>query len=144
MDKPPNERYFLDTNIFIYSFDHNSLSKLQTATKLIRDAITTRNGIVSYQVVQEFFHVALRKFAQPMSGVEAEQYFQTVFAPLLAIHSSPALYLVALNLQSSHHLQWYDSLMVASALQGQCRVLFSEDLQHQRKFGNVQVINPFL
>jgi len=49
-----------------------------------------RSGIVSYQVVQEFFNVALRRFSMPMSGVDAEQYFLTTFRALLPVHSSIA------------------------------------------------------
>jgi predicted nucleic acid-binding protein len=55
-------RFFLDTNIFVYSFDASSPKKAAESRKLIRSAIQTRNGIVSYQVVQEFFNVALRRF----------------------------------------------------------------------------------
>jgi predicted nucleic acid-binding protein len=66
-------RFFLDTNIFVYSFVASSPKKAAQATKLIRKGIETRGGIVSYQVVQEFFNVALRHFAKPMSSVDAEQ-----------------------------------------------------------------------
>jgi predicted nucleic acid-binding protein len=69
-----NGRFFLDTNIFVYSFDASSPKKAAQARKLIRSAIETRTGIVSYQVVQEFFNVAQRRFSKPMSGIEAEQY----------------------------------------------------------------------
>ncbi len=61
-------RFFLDTNIFVYSFDAGAPKKAAQATKLIRRGIDTRGGIVSYQVVQEFFNVALRRFAKPMSS----------------------------------------------------------------------------
>src|SRR3979490_1869791 len=85
-------RFFLDTNIFVYSFDASSPKKAAQARTLIRSAIETRGGIVSYQVVQEFFNVALRRFSKPMSGVDAEQYLSTTFPPLLSGRSRPALY----------------------------------------------------
>jgi predicted nucleic acid-binding protein len=84
-------RFFLDTNIFIYSFDTTSPKKSARATKLIRTAIETRGGIVSYQVVEEFFSVALRRFSKPKSALDAEQYLSTIFRPLLSVHSSQAL-----------------------------------------------------
>ena len=87
-----SDRFFLDTNIFVYSFDKNAPKKADRAVKLIRRAIEAQQGIVSYQVVQEFFNVALRRFAQPMSSKEAEQYLSTTFRPLLAVHSSHGLY----------------------------------------------------
>src|ERR1700731_1105301 len=92
-----NDRFFLDTNIFVYSFDASSPKKAAQARKLIRSAIETRGGIVSYQVVQDFFNVAMRRFSTPMSGVDAEQYLSTTFRPLLSVHSSQALYGEALR-----------------------------------------------
>jgi predicted nucleic acid-binding protein len=138
-----NARFFLDTNIFVYSFDRESADKAQRATQLIRQAVATRKGIVSYQVVQEFFNVALRRFAQPMTVAEAEQYLGTIFRPLLAVQSSQALYSEALRLKDRHQLFWYDSLIVAAALESQCSVLYSEDFQHGQSFGDLRVENPF-
>ena len=136
-------RFFLDTNIFVYSFDASSPKKAAQARKLIRSAIVTRGGIVSYQVVQEFFNVALRRFAKPMSGVDAEQYLSTTFRPLLSVHSSQALYAEALRLAAKFRLPWYDSLIVASAIEGQCDVLYSVDFQDGQQFGGVTITNPF-
>jgi predicted nucleic acid-binding protein len=136
-------RFFLDTNIFVYSFDANSPKKASQATKLIRKGIETRGGIVSYQVVQEFFNVALRRFLKPMSSVDAEQYLSTTFRPLLAVHSSLALYGEALRIGARFRLAWYDSLIVASAIEGQCDVLYSEDFQDGQKIEGVTISNPF-
>lgn len=139
-----SDRFFLDTNIFVYSFDQSSAAKARTATQLIREGLTTQKGIVSYQVVQEFFHVALRRFSQPMQAAEAEQYLGTVFRPLLSVHSSQALYAEALRLHAQSGLSWYDSLIVSAAVEAQCGLLFTEDLQHGQRFGSLQVRNPFL
>ena len=136
-------RFFLDTNIFVYSFDASSPKKAAKSTKLIRSAIETRGGIVSYQVVQEFFNVALRRFAKPMSSADAEQYLSTTCRPLLSVHSSPALYGEALRIGARFRLPWYDSLIVASAIEGQCDVLYSEDFQDGQQFGRVLISNPF-
>ena len=139
-----SDRYFLDTNIFVYSFDRGSTAKAQRAAQLIRDALTTRKGVISYQVVQEFFNVALRRFSQPMQAADAEQYLSTVFRPLLGVHSSQALYAEALHLHAQSGLSWYDSLIVSAAIQARCDLLFTEDLQHGQRFGGLQVRNPFL
>jgi predicted nucleic acid-binding protein len=137
-------RFFLDTNIFVYSFDAGSPKKAAQSAKLIRSAIETRGGIVSYQVVQEFFNVALRRFAKPMSSADAEQYLSTTFRPLLSVHSSPALYGEALRIGARFRLAWYDSLIVASAIEGQCDILYSEDFQDGQQFGAVVISNPFV
>ncbi len=136
-------RFFLDTNVFVYSFDANSPIKASQARKLIRSVIETHAGIVSYQVAQEFFNVALRRFANPMSTADAEQYLSTTFRPLLSVHSSPALYGEALRIAARFRLPWYDSLIVASAIEGQCDVLYSEDFQDGQQFGSLTISNPF-
>ena len=138
-----SDRFFLDTNIFVYSFDRSAPAKSRKATQLIRRALTTQKGVVSYQVVQEFFNVALRRFASPMTMADAEQYLGTVFRPLLSVHSSQALYAEALRIQANTGFAWYDSLIVAAALQAKCDLMYTEDLQHGRRFGELQIVNPF-
>ena len=137
-------RVFLDTNIFVYSFDRSAPAKARRAAQLIREALTTQKGVISFQVVQEFFNVALKRFSQPMQPADAGQYLIAVFRPLLAVHSSQALYAEALFLHAQSKLSWYDSLIVSAAIQARCEILFSEDLQHGQRFGSLQVKNPFL
>ena len=93
-------RYFLDTNIVIYSFEPGA--KGDIAKGLMREALTTGIGLISYQVVQEFFNVAFRKFAQTMSTGEAEDYFRGVLRPLISVHSSESLIGSAMRLHSHH------------------------------------------
>ena len=139
-----SDRFFIDTNIFAYTFDEKSPKKAQRSLQLIREAVDTGRGIVSYQVVQEFFNLALRRFPQPMNAADAEQYLMTVFRPLLAIHSSSALYLEGLRIAGKYPLSWFDCLIVSAALQGECSVLYSEDLQHGQKIEDLRIENPFI
>lgn len=139
-----NGRFFLDTNIFVYSLDRTAPAKAVRACELIRQAIEKRQGIVSYQVVQEFFNVAFRRFAQSMSLADAEQYLAMTFRPLLAVHSSQALLADAMRSKDKFQVPWYDALIVVSALEGKCTALYSEDFQHGQKFGELRIINPFL
>lgn len=137
-------KFLLDTNIFVYSFDGASPAKARRSSQLIRDALTTREGIVSYQVVQEFFNIALKRFAKPMKSAEAEQYLATVFRPLLRIHSSEDLCVEALRLHGRYRLAWYDALIAAAALQGKCSILYTEDMQHGLRIGELRIENPYL
>ena len=138
-----SDKFFLDTNIFAYTFDSAAPRKSKVASELMLRAVATRQGIVSYQVVQEFFNVAIRRFAVPLTTAECEQYLTTVFRPLLAVNSSTALYFEALQLRAKHQLQWYDSLIVAAAMEANCAILYTEDLQNGREFGGLRVQNPF-
>jgi predicted nucleic acid-binding protein len=62
----------------------------------------------------------------------------------MAVHSSQALYAEALRLSDRYSLSWYDALIVAAAIEGDSSLLYSEDLQHGQRFGDLQVENPFL
>lgn len=138
-----SDRFFLDSNVFIYTFDSTSAAKAQRALALIREAHSSRKGVVSFQVVQEFFNFALRRSVPPMTIPDAMLYLTTVLQPLLAIHSSPALYSEALRTFAHYRLSWYDALIVTAAVEADCAILYSEDLQDGQRFGQTRVKNPF-
>ena len=137
-------RYFLDTNIFIYTFDLQSPQKAKRAENLIADALGRGWVMISYQVAQEFVAVARKSFQNPMSCEQIERYWVTTLRPLLAVHSSPGLFTRALDLARRDQLSWYDSLIVAAALHVECEILYSEDMQHGRRFGGLVIQNPFI
>ena len=110
-------RAFIDTNVFVYSLIADDPRKSGRSETLIADSIQSHTGVISYQVVQEFFNVALKRFTPPMTLAEAEQFMSTTFRPLLAIHSSTRLFLQAMRLVTTDRLSWYDSLIVAAALE---------------------------
>ena len=138
-----SDRFFLDTNILIYSFDPQAPAKKRVATKLIRTGAESGKGVVSYQVVQEFLNVALKRFAVPMSISDATEYLGTILRPLWTVQSSEPLFATALRLCHEHRLAWYDALIVSAALETECETLYSEDLQHGRRFEDLQIQNPF-
>jgi predicted nucleic acid-binding protein len=137
------DKFFLDTNILVYSFDPDEPRKALIAEKLVTLGLTTGQGVISFQVAQEFANVALRKFADGITLAELERYFFRVLLPLMKISSSGPLFLQALHLQGTTKLSWYDSLVIASALEGGCKVLYTEDLQHGQHFGDLVIENPF-
>ncbi|MFZ0477620.1 MAG: PIN domain-containing protein [Terriglobales bacterium] len=139
-----SDKYFIDTNIFVYSLDPVDPRKARIAEELVTRGVGSRLGVISYQVVQEFVNVSLRQFKATMSVTELELYFFKVLLPLMTVPSSSGLFLEALRLQKANQIAWYDSLIVAAAIQGGCKALYSEDFQHGRRFGDLVVENPFL
>ncbi|MBN1684647.1 MAG: PIN domain-containing protein [Gammaproteobacteria bacterium] len=140
-----NGNVFLDTNIFIYSFDHSSPQKQQIARALIENAISGNiRGMISYQIVQEFINVALKKFKIPFTHQEIKNYLSTILLPLCEIHSSFELYESALEIQHQFQYSFYDSLIIASALETDCVILYSEDLQNHQSIFNLKIENPFM
>jgi predicted nucleic acid-binding protein len=137
-------RHFLDTNIFVYTFDLEAPEKAKRAENLIAEALASGAGLISYQVAQEFVAVARKPFRTPMSLEQIERYWLTTLRPLLLVHSSPGMFIRALDLARRDQLSWYDSLIVAAAIQGECEILYSEDMQHGRRFGDLVIQNPVL
>jgi predicted nucleic acid-binding protein len=138
-----NDKFFLDTNVFVYSFDGSAPSKRKKAEGLIRDAIGKRNGCISFQVVQEFLNTATRKFSTPLSADDALLYLTRVLEPLCEVFADVALYRSAIETMNAFHYSFYDSLIIASALQAGCKVLYTEDLQHGQKIKGLKILNPF-
>ncbi len=137
-------RFFLDTNVLVYSFDPASPAKQRTAQGLIAESLRNQRGVISSQVVQEFLNIALRKFAQPMSIADARVYLKSVLTPLCDHFPSIDFYDRALLVQIETGFSLYDALIVAAAIETGCATLLSEDLQHGRMVQGVVILNPFL
>jgi predicted nucleic acid-binding protein len=135
---------FLDTNLFVYEAGKRFPEKQVVAAQIIAESFQSTTGTISFQVVQEFFSVAFRRFNPPMTPSEAEEYLIFAFAQFRCVHSSYFLYQRALQLSRRFALSWYDSLIVAAALEGDCGILYTEDLQHGQTFDTLRVVNPFL
>ena len=137
------DRFFLDTNIIVYTFDKTDPVKNEIAHDLVKSALQDRNGFISYQVVQEFIHVSTRKFATPLKESDCRLYLDKVLAPLCQVFSTIQLYEEALDIMERWKLSFYDSLMIAAALAMDCKILFSEDLQNNLKVYSLTIRNPF-
>lgn len=138
-----SDKFFLDTNILVYAFDSAIPAKQRRANELIKAALKNDTGCISFQVVQEFINVATRKFAVPLSIPDCEKYLNIVLSPLCKVFVSIELYARSLDVMQQWHFSFYDSLIVAAALQADCSILYSEDLQHEHKIEDLTVHNPF-
>jgi predicted nucleic acid-binding protein len=136
-------RYFLDTNIVVYSFDSTAPRKQTTAKKLIKNAIGLKIGIISYQVIQEFINVATHKFREPLKAKDCKEYVERFLAPICEVSPSIDLFEDAIDIKSETGYGYYDSLIVASAVKGNATILYTEDLHHGRKIRGLKIINPF-
>ena len=136
-------KFFLDTNIFVCTFDLSVPLRRAQARELVERALATRQGLISYQVVQEFLNVALRKFDVPLTATDCRRYLEQVLVPLWRISPTAVLYRAALDIQEQSGYGFYDSLVVASALDAGCGTLYSQDLQDGREFGALTVVDPF-
>lgn len=134
---------FFDTNVFIYLFDDVDARKQATAQSLVSRALAGGTATISFQVVQETLHVLTRKFTRQVTPDVAAQILQNSLLPLWRVQPSPALYARALALQARHAFSFYDSLIVAAALEAGCPRLLTEDLQDGQQIDGLTIRNPF-
>jgi predicted nucleic acid-binding protein len=134
---------FFDTKVFVYLFDDHDARKQATAQNLISSALASGSGCISFQAVQETLHVLTRKFAKPASAAIAQDFLRDSLAPLWRVQPSATLYMRALDLQKRYGFSFYDSLILAAALEAGCSRLLTEDLQDGQRIEGLTVENPF-
>ena len=138
------QRVFLDTSIFVYLFDATATAKQARARELVKQCLTSGTGVVSHQVVQEFAHVALHRMRCPMTTDGCAQVLEELLLPMQRVGFSAELAHTALALREETRYPWYDSLVLAAAVEARCEVFLSEDLQHHQLVRGVRIHNPFL
>jgi predicted nucleic acid-binding protein len=136
------DKFFLDTNILVYSFSPD-IEKEKISKGLVETALKSKKGAISYQVVQEFINVSTKKFTVPFTFSDIKLYTNFILLPLCTVHSSFVLFDKALDIKNEFKYSFYDSLIIASALESGCKILYSEDLQNRQRIGSLEIINPF-
>jgi len=133
-------RSFLDTNILVYTDDMASPTKRRTALDLVKLARGEGWGVVSTQVLQEYFAAATRKLGVSADIARAKV---EVFGRLdVATIDTPAI-LGAIDVHRLHDVSFWDGLIIHTARSAGCRRLYTEDLQHGQRFDGLEVVNPF-
>ncbi len=139
-----SDKYFIDTNIVVYSFDPNDQRKQDIAQELIQNALQEQTGCISSQVIQEFLNVSTRKFKPPLSHPDSLRYLNTVLAPLCEVFTSLDLLRRTIEVSERWQYSLYDSMIITAALQANCAALYSEDLQHGQQIESLTIVNPFV
>ena len=135
---------FIDSNVFVYLFDRRADAKREIADSVVTRALTEGNAHVSHQVVQATLHVITSKITSPVSPDDAWKFFQQFMAPMWKLSQTPDLYRHGLAIQARYGFSFYDSLIVAAAIDAGCSQLLSEDFQHGQRIEGLTVHNPFL
>ncbi|NOS73753.1 MAG: PIN domain-containing protein [Methyloglobulus sp.] len=128
---------FFDTNILLYLLSGDS------GQAACVEAIVSKGGIISVQVLNEFASVASRKLG--MTYAEIRDYLVTIRAVCDVRPLTVETHLMGLDIAERYGFSFYDSLVVSAALLSDCTTLYSEDMQHGQKIENRMVVaNPFL
>lgn len=135
------ERSFIDTNILVYTDDAGSPEKSRQAVNLVEDAVRTNQGVISTQVLQEYFSAATRKLGVDIVTAKRRTQF---FFRMNVVQITPDDILASIDLLQLHNLSFWDSLILHAARQASCSVLLSEDMNHGQVIEGIRIFNPFL
>jgi predicted nucleic acid-binding protein len=133
-------RAFFDSTILIYADDNGEPEKQQVARQLIERHFSTGAAAVSVQVLQEYFNVVTRK--QKMNASVARVKVE-LLSKFVAHITLPEDVLLATDIFRLHKLSFWDSMLVRSAKQAECKILFSEEMPDGRIIDGLRIVNPF-
>jgi predicted nucleic acid-binding protein len=138
-----DKRVFVDTNILVYSYDIDAGDKRDVARAVLEEIWESRTGVVSTQVLQEFYVTVTRKLRKPLSKTRAREVITTYQAwTVQQPHVDDII--AASELEERHKLSFWDALVITSAQRLDAQTLLSEDLQNGQRFGGLVIINPFM
>jgi predicted nucleic acid-binding protein len=136
------ESVFFDTNILVYAHDAGDKCKREKARSLIFDGMRDGTGVISAQVLGEFYVTVTRKIAEPLAPDEARREL-LLLSRLKTVEIDAVLVLKATDIQAASQTSYWDALILAAAERAQCKEVLSEDLSSERIYGSVRVVNPF-
>jgi predicted nucleic acid-binding protein len=134
-------RSFLDTDVLVYTDDPRDPVKQARALSLVKDHLRQRTGVVSLQVLQEYFVSATGKLKL---GAQLAKQRVEVFAKFHVAEPKLDDILSAIDLHRLYGLSYWDGLILRMANRSGCQVVLSEDMQHGQVIDGVKIVNPFL
>jgi predicted nucleic acid-binding protein len=134
---------FVDANILVYAEDRDAGSKHTIARDLVADLWRTGEGVLSIQVLQEFFVTVTRKMPRPLDPHRAlaivEQYLTW-----RVVENTGDLLLAGIRLASTLKISFWDALILEAARVERCDRIWTEDLNHGQRIGDLTILNPFI
>lgn len=133
-------RRFLDTNVLIYADDLEAGAKHDRARGIVAEVLSSGEGVVSTQVLQEFFVIVTGKLGVDVAIARRKV---ELLAAMDVVGIDLDLILAAIDLRRLHSISFWDALILRAAAVAGCGVLLTEDLQDGQLIGGVRVENPF-
>ncbi len=136
------EPTFVDTNVLVYAYDADAGAKHQSAQSQLQALWQNESGLISTQVLQEFYVTVTRKLSRPLPRRTARAVMATYEA--WPVHRPDVDDIVAASdLEERHQLSFWDALIIVSARRSRAHSLLTEDLQDGQRFDGLQVVSPF-
>lgn len=137
------DRIFVDTSILVYAHDVSARGKHGIAKEKIRELWESGSGIVSTQVLQEFFVVVTDKLPRPMPYSTARDVVASLCAWELVVNDAGSV-LRAIDLRKRYGFSFWDCTILDAAISARAGILLTEDLPHGQVIHGVRITNPFL
>jgi predicted nucleic acid-binding protein len=139
MSNPP--KTFIDSNVLIYANDKDEVVKQRVAIEALDELWTTSSGVLSLQVLQEFYSVVTRKLIARDSRALAQELVQ-LYSQWCEETTAREIQ-AAFRIESIAQISFWDALIVASAAQCGATRILSEDLNHGQIIDGIEIVNPF-
>jgi predicted nucleic acid-binding protein len=136
-----SDKTFVDTNVLIYAHDTDAKAKHETAKRVLHELWSQRAGVLSMQVLEEFYVNITRKIARPISKESARLVVSTY--AIWSIDTTPAEISSAFRIEDESHIGFWDALIVAAAVKSGASRILSEDLNAGQTMSGVRIENPF-
>jgi len=136
-----SDKTFIDTNVLIYAHDVDAKAKHQVAKGVLRELWSERSGVLSMQVLQEFYVNMTRKIAKPLAKAEARLVVNSY--SIWCVETTPAEIAAAFRIEDESRIGFWNALIVASAAKSGSARILSEDLNAQQKIAGIRIENPF-
>jgi predicted nucleic acid-binding protein len=136
-----SDKTFVDTNVLIYAHDVDAKAKHEAAKRALHGLWNERTGVLSMQVLQEFYVNVTRKIPHPLSKESARLVVSTYTT--WCIGTTPAEIASAFRIEDESHIGFWDALILASAIKSGAERILSEDLNAGQTISGVRIENPF-
>lgn len=138
-----NGRVFLDTNVLVYAYDRSEPEKQQHAVRVLDALVTGKRGVMSAQVLAEFFVAVTRKIAAPLTVEEGYERVQNYLRSCMVLNLTGPVVLEAIRGVRDHRFHFWDAMIWATVRLNRIPVIFTEDFPGREIVEGVRFVNPF-
>ena len=137
------DKVFVDTNILVYAHDLDAGNKHDQAAEIVSQVWESRNGVLSTQVLQEFYVTLTRKVSSTLSKLEARKLVQK-YSHWHLVLNDLTIILQASEIEESNNISFWDALIVSAAYSQNVPTILTEDLNHGQIIEGILIRNPFI
>jgi predicted nucleic acid-binding protein len=135
-------KIFLDTNILVYAHDLDAGAKHSIALQIVKDLWEQKLGVLSTQVLQEFYVSVTRKIGNPISRFEAREIIRT-YASWGTREATPVSVIRASEIEEQYRISFWDALIVVAAYEAKVHKILTEDFNAGQLIEGILIENPF-